>query len=316
MEQKKTLWIIAAVGIFLLVVLGGAAIVYRPSMKGTPIIASAKNTDKQASTSWSNQPENQNSNTEIQRPGFDYNKVNDMFVVSENTTVYDLNKNAPETEAVQNQGITSTPTSTTIDLNALKKELTAEVAAATANQNQQPQNINITVTMPSDTQQQAVIVSPDYSDNSSKNTVKAEKSDKKEAPATVRPNKQEVQKQEAPKATASKATTAKTTPKKETAPAKATETKAATQAPKAVTRYWVQVAAYTNKKTAENAREVLTSNKITSDIFTYQDAKNRLFYRVRVGPYTTKSEAEYWQAKIAKIDDFKDSKSYVASTTD
>lgn len=306
MEQKKTLWIIAAVGIFLLVVLGGAAIVYRPSMKGTPIIASAKNTDKQASTSWSNQPENQNSNTEIQRPGFDYNKVNEMFVVSENTTVYDLNKSAPETEAVQNQGITSTPTSTTIDLNALKKELTAEVAAATANQNQQPQNINITVTMPSDTQQQAVIVSPDYSDNSSKNTVKAEKNDKKEAPATVRPNKQEVQKQEAPK----------TTPKKETAPAKATETKAATQAPKAVTRYWVQVAAYTNKKTAENAREVLTSNKITSDIFTYQDAKNRLFYRVRVGPYTTKSEAEYWQAKIAKIDDFKDSKSYVASTTD
>ncbi|MCR5764387.1 MAG: SPOR domain-containing protein [Treponema sp.] len=315
MEQKKTLWIIAAVGIFLLVVLGGAAIVYRSSTKDSPIMLTSKNTEK-PQQEWTNQPVAQANTNEIQRPGFDYNKVNDMFVVSENTTVYDLNKNAPETDEVQNQGITSTPTSTTIDLNALKKELTAEVAAATANQNQQPQNINITVTMPSDTQQQAVIVSPDYSDNSSKNTVKAEKSDKKEAPATVRPNKQEVQKQEAPKATTSKTSAAKTTPKKETAPAKATETKAATQTPKAVTRYWVQVAAYTNKKTAENAREVLTSNKITSDIFTYQDAKNRLFYRVRVGPYTTKSEAEYWQAKIAKIDDFKDSKSYVASTTD
>ena len=315
MEQKKTLWIIAAVGIFLLVVLGGAAIVYRSSTKDSPIMLTSKNTEK-PQQGWTNQPVAQANTNEIQRPGFDYNKVNDMFVVSENTTVYDLNKNAPAAEEVQNQGITSTPTSTTIDLNALKKELTAEVAAATANQNQQPQNINITVTMPSDTQQQAVIVSPDYSDNSSKNTVKAEKSDKQEAPVTVRPNKQEVQKQEAPKATTSKGTTAKTTPKKETAPAKASETKAATQAPKAVTRYWVQVAAYTNKKTAENAREVLTSNKITSDIFTYQDAKNRLFYRVRVGPYTTKSEAEYWQAKIAKIDDFKDSKSYVASTTD
>ena len=316
MEQKKTLWIIAAVGIFLLVVLGGAAIVYRSSVKDTPIIASAKTTDKQAQAGWSNQPAQANNN-EIQRPGFDSmqaNKVNEMYVVSENTTVYDLNKSAPA-EAVQNQGITTSPNSTTIDLNALKKELTAEVAAATANQNQQPQNINITVTMPSDTQQQAVIVSPDYSDKSNKNTVKVEKNEKKEAPASVRPNKPETQKQEAPKTTAAKTTTKKESTPKATE-AKVSESKAAVQTPKAVTRYWVQVAAYTNKKTAENAREVLTSNKITSDIFTYQDAKNRLFYRVRVGPYTTKSEAEYWQAKIAKIDDFKDSKSYVASKTD
>ena len=313
MEQKKTLWIIAAVGIFLLVVLGGAAIVYRSSVKDSPYMLSSKNTEK-PQQGWTNQQVAQANTTEIQRPGFDgiqTNKVNDMFVVSENTTVYDLNKNAPAAEPVQNQGITTTPTSTTIDLNALKKELTAEVAAAAANQNQQPQNINITVTMPSDTQQQAVIVSPDYSDNSSKNTVKIENSDKKEPPVTVRPPKTEPQKQETPKTTAQK-----TTPKKETAAPKQAETKPAVQTPKAVTRYWVQVAAYTNKKTAENAREVLTSNKITSDIFTYQDAKNRLFYRVRVGPYTTKSEAEYWQAKIAKIDDFKDSKSYVASTTD
>ena len=104
MEQKKTLWIIAAVGIFLLVVLGGAAIVYRSSVKDTPIIASAKTTDKQAQAGWSNQSAQANNN-EIQRPGFDSmqtNKVNEMYVVSENTTVYDLNKSAPA-EAVQNQ---------------------------------------------------------------------------------------------------------------------------------------------------------------------------------------------------------------------
>jgi cell division protein FtsN len=85
---------------------------------------------------------------------------------------------------------------------------------------------------------------------------------------------------------------------------------------KAITRYWVQVAAYSNKKGAENARSILDENKIPSDIFTYTDTKNNLFYRVRIGPYTTKSEAEYWKARIEEIDFFKTSQCYVTTTTD
>ena len=85
---------------------------------------------------------------------------------------------------------------------------------------------------------------------------------------------------------------------------------------KGVTRYWVQVASYSNKKGAENARSILDENKIPSDIFTYTDTKNNLFYRVRIGPYTTKSEAEYWKARIEQIDFFKNSKCYVTTTTD
>ena len=80
------------------------------------------------------------------------------------------------------------------------------------------------------------------------------------------------------------------------------------------TQYWVQVTSLTSRKSADTAREVLDENKITADVFTYTDAKGQLFYRVRVGPYTTKSEAEYWQAKIARIDTFKNTSSYVAST--
>ena len=112
-------------------------------------------------------------------------------------------------------------------------------------------------------------------------------------------------------AKATTTSTAKTTAKTNTSTGSG-----ATGATAAVTRFWVQVAAYTNKKTAENAREILSENKITSDIFTYQDNKNRLFYRVRVGPYTTKSEAEYWQAKISKISDFSKEQSFVTSTND
>ena len=78
-----------------------------------------------------------------------------------------------------------------------------------------------------------------------------------------------------------------------------------------VTQYWVQVASYSNKKGAESARSVLDSNKIPADVFTY---KENMFFRVRVGPYTTKSEAEYWRSKINNINEFAKAESYVTST--
>ena len=101
-------------------------------------------------------------------------------------------------------------------------------------------------------------------------------------------------------------------PKKQTVQKTAEKLAAAKQAEQ--TQYWVQVTSLTSRKSADTAREVLDENKITADVFTYTDAKGQLFYRVRVGPYTTKSEAEYWQAKIARIDTFKNTSSYVAST--
>ena len=271
MEQKKTLWIIAGVSFFLLVVFGVAFIAFKPSMRYSPTFAKRPAVEKKAQldNGWSNPPAPpapsfQDSNK--QSSELSTAKVNDMVVVSENTTVYDI------TKANQPAASESQPgQSTTIDLNALKRELTAELAAQAQATGQTPQNINITVTMP---------------------------------------ERKPVKKQEPAKTTQ---VVQKPAPKAETkAPAKA----AAAPAPKTVTRFWVQVAAYTNKKTAENAREVLSDNKISSDIFTYQDNKNRLFYRVRVGPYTTKSEAEYWQAKISKISDFSNEQSFVTSTND
>lgn len=77
------------------------------------------------------------------------------------------------------------------------------------------------------------------------------------------------------------------------------------------TKYWIQCAAYTSKKTADNARSKLDENRIPAEVFTYKDSKNNLFYRVRVGPYTTKSEAEYWKNRISQLDDFKATQSYI-----
>ena len=299
MEQKKTLWIIAGVSFFLLVVFGVAFIAFKPSANYSPTIAKKPAIEKkiQPENGWSNPPAPTH-DTDNQRSELSSAKVNDMVVLSENTTVYDI------TKPNQNAASESQPASqsTTIDLNALKRELTAELAAqAQTSQGQNPQNINITVTMPDRKPEQSVVITSDYYTGKAKEEAPAAK------PATTAPAK----KQEAPAKTTQ---TVQKPAKVESKPAPAKTT--AAPAPKTVTRFWVQVAAYTNKKTAENAREILSENKITSDIFTYQDNKNRLFYRVRVGPYTTKSEAEYWQAKISKISDFSKEQSFVTSTND
>lgn len=76
-------------------------------------------------------------------------------------------------------------------------------------------------------------------------------------------------------------------------------------------KYWVQAASYTSKKTADGARATLEESRIPAEVFTFKDSKNQLFYRLRVGPYTTKSEAEYWKNRVAQIDQFKNVKSYI-----
>ena len=302
MEQKKTLWIIAAVSVFLLVVMGAAMILYNPGAAASRKVASIKPVEKTApapaQSGWTN-------SAPAEAPSAGSPQVSDMFVVSENTTVLDLGQsNQPAPAVSENQ-------STTIDLNALKRELAADAALAKPN----PQNINITVNV-SDKENTAkveeppVIVATEYYTGKAKEAEAVEKatavknsSTGSGATTSAVAKAEPVQK---PAAKVNTNTASAKAPAKTTAPA---TTKAA-----AVTRFWVQVAAYSNKKTAENARSVLSDKKINSDIYTYEDAKSKLFYRVRVGPFTTKSEAEYWQSKIVEISDFSKAGSYVTST--
>ena len=157
-----------------------------------------------------------------------------------------------------------------------------------------------------------VVVTSEYYVKSAKEAEASEKA------AAVKQT-QEVAKAEPAKtttaATSSSSTKASST-KASTASSSASTKTAASSTTKSnpITRFWVQVAAYSNKKTAENARSVLSDKKINSDIYTYEDNKSKLFYRVRVGPFTTKSEAEYWQSKITEISDFAKAGSYVTST--
>ncbi len=298
MEQKKTLWIIAAVSVFLLVVVGGAAIVFNPLISESKRKSSVNPVEKTAQV----QTQNQSgwTNTSAQDAQTSSPTVNDMFVVSENTTVLGFNQTAQEDTQ-----------STTIDLNALKKELAANASVS------QPQNINITVNL-SESENQSKVEEPPVIVTSEYYVKSAKEAEASEKAAAVKQT-QEVAKAEPAKtttaATSSSSTKASST-KTSTASSSASTKTAASSTTKSnpITRFWVQVAAYSNKKTAENARSVLSEKKINSDIYTYEDNKSKLFYRVRVGPFTTKSEAEYWQSKITEISDFAKAGSYVTST--
>ena len=298
MEQKRTLWIIAAVGVFLLVVLGAALVLYSPASRASQTIAGYSTERGTSSNGWislapsapvqqktqdeilsdiqTDTKENESSISDFtaisdsEETDGQERKVGELTVYADNATIYSANtKNEPSAYAqdVPQKIINNT---TTIDLTAAPKE---PVMAHNVLPKSEPAKEAVQKVRQAPARRIAESTQP------SKIIAQAEK--------TPAQKKQTVQK------TAEKLAIAK-------------------QAEQ--TQYWVQVTSLTSRKSADTAREVLDENKITADVFTYTDAKGQLFYRVRVGPYTTKSEAEYWQAKIARIDTFKNTSSYVAST--
>lgn len=289
MEQKRTLWIVAAVGVFLLVVLGAALILYTPQSKPATTIANSRGMNNgTASNGWISlapsapaQDSNPNEQIEEENPDFALEdsqnsskaefRTDEVNIYTEKANVYsektDLNK-LGENAVVSTGDSTSSASAqknapTTIDLTEASKPNVA--------QNTKPTVSNATVKTPAKEKpvQPKTVVKVEQ-----KNTAKTVKTEAK----------------------------------------KTVIAKPAAKEPEII-QYWVQVTALTSRKAADEARNKLDENQITADVFTYTDNKKQLFYRVRVGPYTTKSEAEYWRTKISKIDMFQNTSSYITSTT-
>ena len=105
---------------------------------------------------------------------------------------------------------------------------------------------------------------------------------------------------------------AKTTkPAANTAPAKTESAKPAAKPAQTASKqqkndYWVQTGAFTAKIRAEDAKELLASKGITS-IIENRLVDGKTWYRVRLGPYTSEKEANYWLALVQSIDGFSES---------
>ncbi len=282
MEQKRTLWIVAAVGVFLLVVLGAALILYTPQSKQATIANSRVTNSSTASNGWislaPSAPLQTSTNTD--------EKADEESSVLPEKEIPNPAKTELRTEEVNIYAENANVYSEKTELNKL-----GENATVKAETSEKP--TTIVLTEPEKTAE-AKASKPEVSKPRPNVAVKNSVSEKQKAPA--KPEHKNTAK------------TAKTEQNK------SVSAKPSVKEPEIV-QYWVQVSALTSRKSADEARNKLGENQINADVFTYTDNKKRLFYRVRVGPYTTKSEAEYWRTKISKIDSFQNSSSYITSTT-
>lgn len=282
MEQKRTLWIVAAVGVFLLVVLGAALILYTPQSKQATIANSRVTNSSTASNGWISLAPS----APLQTSTNPDEKVDEESSVLSDKEIPNPAKTELRTEEVNIYAENANVYSEKTELNKL-----GENATVKAESSEKP--TTIVLTEPEKTAETKAS-KPEVSKPRSNVAVKNSVSEKQKAPA--KPEHKNTAK------------TAKTEQNK------SVSAKPSVKEPEIV-QYWVQVSALTSRKSADEARNKLGENQINADVFTYTDNKKQLFYRVRVGPYTTKSEAEYWRTKISKIDSFQNNSSYITSTT-
>ena len=85
-------------------------------------------------------------------------------------------------------------------------------------------------------------------------------------------------------------------------------------APGVQNNYWVQTGAFTAMSRAQGVRETLAARGISS-IIENRDVNGTTFFRVRVGPYTSRNEADYWLSLIKSINGFENSQIFQTQTT-
>jgi DedD protein len=84
-------------------------------------------------------------------------------------------------------------------------------------------------------------------------------------------------------------------------------------AAKVYDNYWVQAGSFSVKARAEGVKETLASKGISS-IIENREVGGKPFFRVRVGPYTSRDEADYWLVFIKSINGFEDSQVWKTQT--
>ncbi len=78
---------------------------------------------------------------------------------------------------------------------------------------------------------------------------------------------------------------------------------AAKAAPNKGDEFWIQTGSFSAKARADAAKEILSGKGIASLVVT-KDVSGKTYFRVRVGPYSSKSEADYWLSLVKTIEGF------------
>ena len=306
MEQRRILWIVAAVGLFLLVVVGFALILYSPTKNQDPIITQNQSTNDIWASTQNAIPIDPNYQvTNLQGTPLE-NVVNGNISSTDNSQQFSPVATIPSQQVVGQVNNTVTQGNNVLpsdSMNLVGQQKVQDVTVISEN-TKVITNGNTTIDLTGLTVNSASqpVVTQNTTTNSQTANVVASTSTKASSSTSAKASTKA--------ATTSKASTTKTTAK---ASSSAKTVTAKTEAP--APKYWIQAGSYSSKKNAEEARNALSAEKIASEIFTYTDANGTLFYRVRIGPYTTKSEAEYWQSRVALIEKFSGAKTYITDSS-
>jgi Uncharacterized protein conserved in bacteria len=285
MEQKKILWIVVAVCVFVLIVFGAALVLYSPSrstgqnLKQATAVAVTPATKNDISKdavqaqsqidpdSWVRQPGN--------TPGIDphakpnANGINLTIVNGDNTGA---NYGTLDVSGLTNpQQPAATGDQQTLPLSSIPGQDTKVI-----NQTSQTDGTAATGTSdPAAKGASTTVITNTIVKSSGK------------ANTTVHAN-----------ATPAKPTKAPADQK--------SATKEVAKKPVSDTGFWIQTGSFSNKTNAEKARETLGARYLTAEIFT-KDSAGKTAYRVRVGPYKTRAEADYWLGTVKEIPGFSNS---------
>jgi len=303
MEEKRILWISAAVGIFLLIVIGAAWILYAPHKNAD---SASILTQEQNENTWILTPQASGSalaeapKEEVPaRPAGTAPAVlpSDAAVSNEISDQANTVQSKDLTIISNNTTVFAKDGVTTIDLTASGRAPEQQVIEAPAGSQNAPD---------------VKTVVPAQSGNEVRAAETAQNQSVKPATAGTQ-SAQSTQTQKSAPSSTKKAAAAKpaNTAAKNTGKPKAAAAKTAS----VPDRFWVQAASFTDKENAENARSILANEKIPAEVFTYRDKNGRTFYRLRVGPYTTESEAQYWNSRIKLIEHFSSTQSYVTNSS-
>lgn len=266
MEQKKILWVILSVSLFVLIIFGIALFLYSPSRNSATAQAGGETVPYEtAGTSaavdpdlWARDPDRV-AGLDRNAPAAAGNIIN----------LNNLNIISPDGQNGQSNGI---------DVS----ELTAQAGAAEVSG--LPRDLAAQIGIDTTPEQPEVQSTP----------AKKEAAPQPQTAATVQAQPKPAVEKKVAQASVSIAPKAKASAK----PA----------APQVQTLYWVQTASLANRINAERARDKLAAQHMKVEIFTKETSAG-LTHRVRVGPFTNSTEANYWLNSIKKIEGFE--KSYV-----
>ena len=272
MEQKKILWVILSVSLFVLIIFGIALFLYSPSRNSATAQAGGETVPYETTGTsanvdpdlWARDPDR------VAALDRDAPTATGNIINLNNVNIVSTDGQSSQTSGIDVSDLTVQ--AGTADVSGLPKELAEQIGIETAPEQpeEQPQ--------PSAVQKEETPVAAQPRVSS---TVQA-------------PSKPAVEKKKSTQASVS--ITVK--PKAKT-PAKPA-------APKVQTLYWVQTASLANRINAERARDKLAAQHMKVEIFTKETSAG-LIHRVRVGPFTNDTEAKYWLNSIKKIAGFENS---------